>query len=62
MIDYHTAIGTESARFTSLVRNTDHAAPVPSCPGWSAADLTWHLLEVQYFWASIVADLLRTPD
>ncbi|MCP4968832.1 MAG: maleylpyruvate isomerase family mycothiol-dependent enzyme, partial [bacterium] len=46
----------------SLVRNTDHAAPVPSCPGWSAADLTWHLLEVQYFWASIVADLLRTPD
>jgi uncharacterized protein (TIGR03083 family) len=36
------------------------AAPVPGCPGWSLADLVWHLGEVQHFWAWV----LRTgaPD
>ena len=62
MIDYHAAILTESTRFAALIGDTDQTAPVPSCPGWSVADLTWHLLEVQYFWASIVADLLDTPE
>ena len=62
MIDYHAAIRSESARFAALVGDTEIATPVPSCPGWSVADLTWHLLEVQYFWASIVADLLEAPD
>jgi uncharacterized protein (TIGR03083 family) len=62
MIDYRAAIRAESARFAALVSETDLATPVPSCPGWSVADLTWHLLEVQYFWASIVAGLLEAPD
>lgn len=62
MIDYLTAISTESSRFSHLIRNTSLEAPVPSCPGWSVADLAWHLLEVQYFWGSIVADLLESPD
>jgi uncharacterized protein (TIGR03083 family) len=26
------------------------------------ADLAWHLTEVQYFWASIVSDLLESPE
>src|SRR3954451_19221558 len=29
-------------------------ATVPGCPGWSVADLAWHLLEVQYFWSWVV--------
>jgi len=40
----------------------DHDAVVPTCPGWSAADLLWHLAEVQYFWGSIVDRKLTTPD
>jgi len=62
MIDYLTAIATESSRFSHLIRNTSPEAPVPSCPGWSVADLAWHLLEVQHFWGSIVTDLLESPD
>ncbi len=62
MLDYIDAISSESARFNELSRATDPAAPVPSCPGWSASDLFWHLTEVQYFWATIVEDLLMDPD
>ena len=35
-------------------------APVPGCPGWTLADLVWHLSEVQHFWAWIVRT--RAPD
>lgn len=31
------------------------AEPVPSCPGWSLADLVWHLTEVHAWWAALVA-------
>jgi uncharacterized protein (TIGR03083 family) len=39
-------------------------APVESCPGWTMADLVWHLTEVHWFWGTIVAELLpsRPPD
>jgi uncharacterized protein (TIGR03083 family) len=36
------------------------SAPVPGCPGWSLADLVWHLCEVQHFWAWVVRT--RAPD
>jgi Mycothiol maleylpyruvate isomerase N-terminal domain len=29
---------------------------VPSCPGWNADDLLWHLGEVQWFWAAVVRE------
>lgn len=62
MIDFIAAISSESARFSHLIRTSHMAAPVPSCPGWSMADLAWHLAEVQYFWASITAGPLTSPD
>ncbi len=34
---------------------------VPSCPGWTVADLVHHLAEVQHSWASIVAGRLDDP-
>lgn len=37
------------------------ALPVAGCPGWSVADLAWHLLEVQQFWGTIVAGRMRDP-
>ncbi len=39
---------------------TGWAAPVPGCPGWTLADLVWHLGSVQHFWAWIVRT--RAPD
>jgi uncharacterized protein (TIGR03083 family) len=37
-------------------------APVPGCPGWSLADLAWHLAEVQHFWAWVVRTRAANPS
>jgi uncharacterized protein (TIGR03083 family) len=50
-----------SERFLQLARSVDLDALVPSCPGWTAADLVHHLAEVQHFWASIVEGRLDDP-
>ena len=62
MLDYLNVIQTESDRFAHITASTDRMAQIPSCPGWSVSDLVWHLAEVQYFWGSIVAGLLESPD
>lgn len=62
MIDYVEAVRRESDTFATALAGTALTDPVPSCPDWDVADLTWHLTEVQHFWASIVEDLLEDPD
>ncbi len=37
-------------------------ARVPGCPGWSLADLVWHLAEVQHFWAWVVRTRAADPS
>jgi uncharacterized protein (TIGR03083 family) len=59
--DYLAFIDSESARFTDMLTHADPAGTVPSCPDWSAADLLWHLTEVQWFWGSIVGRELHDP-
>nr|WP_202388151.1 maleylpyruvate isomerase family mycothiol-dependent enzyme [Nocardioides flavescens] len=48
------AVCRESARFREVLAGCDPAARVPACPDWDAADLLWHLAEVQWFWAHVV--------
>jgi uncharacterized protein (TIGR03083 family) len=55
-LDYLGHLARESARFAAVMDGADPGAPVPSCPGWTAADLVWHLGEVQWFWGTIVRD------
>ena len=62
VIDYVSAIRSESARFHDLIRGTAMDTPVPSCPEWTVADLAWHLTGVQYRWGSIVHGLLQDPE
>jgi uncharacterized protein (TIGR03083 family) len=38
------------------------ALPVPTCPGWSVADLVWHVGRVHYFWREIAERRLTEPD
>ncbi|HLK94801.1 MAG TPA: maleylpyruvate isomerase family mycothiol-dependent enzyme [Nocardioidaceae bacterium] len=59
--DYLAFLDSESARFTDLLTRADPDETVPSCPDWSAADLLWHLTEVQWFWGSIVGRGLHDP-
>lgn len=47
------AIREQSERFLEVLAGVDPLAPVPSCPGWTAADLLWHLGVVQHFWAEV---------
>ena len=61
-VDYLEHIRRESARFAQCLAAADPSAPVPSCPEWTAADLLWHLAEVQLFWGAIVQERLDDPD
>jgi uncharacterized protein (TIGR03083 family) len=54
------AIAAHSLGFADAARG-NLAAPVQHCPGWSVADLVWHLTEVHWFWGTIVEELLADP-
>jgi uncharacterized protein (TIGR03083 family) len=54
-------IQIESARFADALASVAPDAAVPCCSEWRAADLLWHLTEVQHFWGSIVEGLLSDP-
>jgi uncharacterized protein (TIGR03083 family) len=60
-LDFPAHIRADSARFAEVLRDADPAARVPGCPEWSAEDLLWHLTEVQWFWATIVAERRQSP-
>lgn len=52
----------ESTRFRDVLATTPAVARVPGCPDWSAADLLWHLTEVQWFWAEVVRTRPAAPS
>lgn len=55
-------IETEARRFAEAIAAAPVGAPVPTCPGWDAEDLLWHLTEVHYFWAGILANGVTTDE
>lgn len=52
----------DSARFLDVLAATYPEARVPSCPDWTAADLLHHLTDVQWFWGTVVAHRLTSPQ
>jgi uncharacterized protein (TIGR03083 family) len=54
------AIARHSEGFADAARG-HLAARVEHCPGWSVADLVWHLTEVHRFWATIAAERPPSP-
>ncbi|WP_104523604.1 maleylpyruvate isomerase family mycothiol-dependent enzyme [Blastococcus atacamensis] len=64
--EYLPALRRVDARFADAAAEAvlarGWAAPVPACPGWSLADLVWHLAEVQHFWAWIVRTRAQDPS
>ncbi|HEY5783962.1 MAG TPA: maleylpyruvate isomerase family mycothiol-dependent enzyme [Microlunatus sp.] len=59
---YLAHLADDSARFAHVLRRTSYETAVPTCPGWTAADLFFHLAEVQAFWARIVGRRLSSGD
>jgi uncharacterized protein (TIGR03083 family) len=55
-LDFVAHLTRESALFATAIRETAPDAPVPTCPGWNADDLLWHLGEVQWFWGTVVRE------
>lgn len=60
-LDYRAGLRRESRRFHECLAGADPQARVDTCPRWTAADLLWHLTQVQLFWGRIVRDRLRSP-
>lgn len=58
--DFIAAIEDQSQGFAAAAAG-NLAATVTGCPGWTVADLTRHLTEVQWFWSTIVAERLHQP-
>jgi uncharacterized protein (TIGR03083 family) len=54
MVDFLRTIDDEVAATSSAAARAGLSAAVPSCPGWTVADLLYHAGEVLYFWAWVV--------
>ncbi len=52
------ALDRDSAAFVDACEVAGLTRLVASCPGWTIADLLWHLTEVHDFWRTIVAERL----
>jgi uncharacterized protein (TIGR03083 family) len=63
--DYLPVLQQADARFadaaSAAVLEHGWAAHVPGCPGWTLADLVWHLAGVQDFWAWVVRTRAADP-
>lgn len=59
---YLAHIRSESARFRDVLAGCDPAAPVPSAPEWTAADLLGHLAKVQHWWHHCIVNRPAAPD
>ncbi|MDO5501842.1 MAG: maleylpyruvate isomerase family mycothiol-dependent enzyme [Actinomycetia bacterium] len=60
--DATSVIRDESDRFSHALLGADPDSPVPTCPGWTVADLAWHLTEVHLFWAAVLESGATTDE
>ncbi|MCU7820846.1 maleylpyruvate isomerase family mycothiol-dependent enzyme [Kitasatospora sp. DSM 101779] len=60
-IDHRAAVGAETARFAAAVEGADFATPVPSCPGWTLADLVRHTGSVHRWFSVLLHGRIQEP-
>ncbi|MFF3934721.1 maleylpyruvate isomerase family mycothiol-dependent enzyme [Streptomyces phaeofaciens] len=60
-IDHRAAIAVETARFVAALENADLTTPVPSCPGWTLADLVKHVGSVQRWFSTLLHARIQEP-
>jgi uncharacterized protein (TIGR03083 family) len=59
--DQIVALETETAALRALLRDAESTTPVPTCPGWTLADLAEHVGRVQRRTTEVLRRRLRTP-
>lgn len=52
----------ETRRFADVLTGVGGNPAVPTCPGWEADDLLWHLAEVHLFWGAVIASGATTDE
>jgi uncharacterized protein (TIGR03083 family) len=57
----YTAAITEHSAGLAAAAEGNLGAVVEHCPGWTVADLVWHVALVHHFWGTIVAEQLSDP-
>jgi uncharacterized protein (TIGR03083 family) len=62
VMDFVAHVRSESQRFLDALSDASPDARVPTCPDWDAADLLWHLGEVQGFWSMVVNRRITDGD
>ncbi|MGK5115435.1 MULTISPECIES: maleylpyruvate isomerase family mycothiol-dependent enzyme [unclassified Geodermatophilus] len=64
--EYLPVLQKTNARFADVAAEAVLArgwrATVPGCPGWTLADLVWHLADVQHFWTWVVRTRATDPS
>ncbi|MEV0990308.1 maleylpyruvate isomerase family mycothiol-dependent enzyme [Streptomyces sp. NPDC049949] len=55
------AVAAEAARFVATVKAADLSTPVPTCPGWTLADLTRHVGSVHRWFTELLRQRIQQP-
>ncbi|OYN92320.1 maleylpyruvate isomerase N-terminal domain-containing protein [Parenemella sanctibonifatiensis] len=61
-MDPTAVIKDEADRLAAVLAATDPRREVPTCPGWTAVDLLWHLTEVHEFWHEVLSSGAMTDE
>ncbi|MEW2252716.1 maleylpyruvate isomerase family mycothiol-dependent enzyme [Streptomyces sp. NPDC006975] len=60
-IDHRAAVAAETARFVATIGDADLTTTVPSCPGWTLADLVKHTGSVQRWFSVLLRTRVQQP-
>ncbi|MCX5264897.1 maleylpyruvate isomerase family mycothiol-dependent enzyme [Streptomyces sp. NBC_00199] len=60
-VDHRAEIAVETARLVAALKDADLTTAVPSCPGWTLADLVKHTGSVQRWFSSLLHARVQEP-
>ncbi|MEU5637496.1 maleylpyruvate isomerase family mycothiol-dependent enzyme [Streptomyces rishiriensis] len=60
-VDHRAAVAAETARFVAGLKDADLTTAVPSCPGWTLADLVKHTGSVQRWFSGLLHARVQEP-
>ncbi|MEV0977863.1 maleylpyruvate isomerase family mycothiol-dependent enzyme [Streptomyces sp. NPDC049915] len=60
-VDHRAGVAAETARFVATLSDADLATAVPSCPGWTLADLVKHTGSVQRWFSVLLRSRIQEP-
>ncbi|GAB7106961.1 maleylpyruvate isomerase family mycothiol-dependent enzyme [Streptomyces phaeofaciens JCM 4814] len=60
-VDHRAEIKVETGRLVAALENADLTTPVPSCPGWTLADLVKHVGSVQRWFSALLHARIQEP-